>query len=242
MRSVLSITGADREQFLQGLVSNDVAKAKGGIVYAAMLTPQGKYIADFFLIGQDDRILLDVDAGHAPALAQRLGLYKLRADVQITPSDLTVSRGLGAPPEGALTDPRDPALGWRSYGGGDSGDATDWDAVRVAHLVPESGIELTPETYILEAGFERLHGVDFRKGCYVGQEVTARMKHKTALKKGLVRVAIDGAAVAGAEILTDGKPAGTLHTVAGDRGIAYLRFDRATGDMQAGAATLRLID
>ncbi len=241
MRTVLSITGSDRESFLQGLVSNDVSKAEGGIVYGAMLTPQGKYIADFFLIGQDGRILLDVDADAAAALAQRLGMYKLRADVQIAPSDHIVSRGIDDPPPGALPDPRDPALGWRHYGDTDIGDNTDWDALRVAHLIPETGIELTPDTYILEAGFERLHGVDFRKGCYVGQEVTARMKHKTALKKGLARVSVDGPAQAGTEITADGKPAGMLHTVAGDRGIAYLRFDRAAGEMQAGDATLRML-
>ncbi len=240
-RTVLSISGPDRVDFLQGLVSNDVKKAATGIVYAALLTPQGKYIADFFLIGRDDDILLDVDAALAPALAQRLTMYKLRAAVQIAPTDMIVSRGTGAAPAGALPDPRHPALGWRHYGDSDIGDSTDWYALRVAHLIPETGIELTPDTYLLEAGFERLHGVDFRKGCYVGQEVTARMKHKTELKKGLARVSIDGIAAPGSEISADGKAAGTLHTVAGAQGIAYLRFDRATGEMQAGAATLRLI-
>ena len=91
---------------------------------------------------------------------------------------------------------------------------------------------------ILEAGFERLNGVDFRKGCYVGQEVTARMKHKTELRKGLAQVHITGAADTGTEILSNGKPAGTLLSRAGDIAIAYLRFDRATGPMQAGDATV----
>jgi len=118
----------------------------------------------------------------------------------------------------------------------------DWDALRTAHLIPETGVELTPDTYILEAGFERLNGVDFKKGCYVGQEIVARMKHKTELKKGLARVSIDGAAASGDAITADGKPVGTLHTVAGQQGIAYLRFDRATGDMRAGDAILRRID
>lgn len=236
-RTVLSVTGTDREDFLQGLVSNDVTRARGGIVYAALLTPQGKYIADFFLIGQDDRILIDVASPLAPSLAQRLSMYRLRADVQIAETGLVVSRGTGTPPAGAYPDPRDPALGWRAYGPDDIGDDTDWTALRVAHLIPESGIELTPDSYILEAGFDRLHGVDFRKGCYVGQEVTARMRHKTELKKGLVAVAVDGPADPGTEITADGKPAGVLHSRAGDRAIAYLRFDR-TGDLRAGGATL----
>ena len=241
-RTVIALTGTDRVDFLQGLITNDVKKADGGIIYAALLTPQGKFIADFFVLGQPDRLLIDVDSAVAPALAQRLSMYRLRADVQIAETDLIVSRGTGPAPDGALQDPRHPALGWRAYGDTDISDDTDWDALRVAHLIPQTGIDLTPETYILEAGFEALHGVDFRKGCFVGQEIVARMKHKTELKKGLARVRIDGHVAPGTEITADDKPVGTLHTVAGDQGIAYLRFDRATGPMQAGDATLTRID
>lgn len=237
-RAILAVTGTDREHFLQGLVSNDVHRASGGIVYAALLAPQGKYLADFFLIGQPDRILIDVAAGLAPLLAQRLAMYRLRSDVQIAATDLSVTRGTGPAPAGALADPRHPALGWRFYGPPAATDETDWDALRVAHLVPETGIELTPDTYILEAGFERLHGVDFRKGCYVGQEVTARMKHKTALKKGLTVVTIDGPAAPGTAIMAGEKEAGVLMTRAGDRAIAWLRFDRAAGPLTAGTATV----
>ncbi|MEL7013435.1 MAG: folate-binding protein, partial [Pseudomonadota bacterium] len=96
--------------------------------------------------------------------------------------------------------------------------------------------ELTDDTFILEAGFERLHGVDFRKGCYVGQEVTARMKHKTELRKGLVTVDVTGHVPVGTEIMANGKPAGTLYTQAGGKGIAFLRFQRAGADMDAGDA------
>ena len=242
-RTVMAITGKDRMTFLQGLVSNDVRRADSAIIYAAMLTPQGKYLADFFLVGQPDRILLDVATPLAPMLAQRLGMYRLRADVQIAATDLIASRGTGPAPEGALPDPRHPALGWRAYGPTDVSQPADWDALRVTHLVPETGIELTPETYILEAGFERLHGVDFRKGCYVGQEVTARMKHKTDLRKGLTRVSVRGPAQPGTQIMTaDEREAGTLHTVAGDRAIAWLRFDRAQGEMTAAAAVVRVIE
>jgi folate-binding protein YgfZ len=237
-RSVLAVTGTDREHFLQGLVSNDVRKAAGGIIYTALLTPQGKYIADFFVIGQPDRLLIDVATPLAAALAQRLSMYRLRADVQITPTDLTVSRGTSPAPDGALPDPRHPALGWRHYGATDISDQTDWDALRVAHLIPETGIELTPDTYILEAGFERLHGVDFRKGCYVGQEVTARMKHKTDLRKGLASVQITGTAAPGTSIMAGDKEAGTLFTQSGNRAIAWLRFDRATAPLTAGDATV----
>ncbi len=241
-RIVLALTGTDRVAFLQGLITNDVTRADGGIVYAALLTPQGKFIADFFVVGQDDRLLIDVASSAAPALFQRLNMYRLRADVQIAETDIIVSRGTSTAPDGALPDPRHPDLGWRSYGPVDQSDATDWSALRVALMVPETGVELTPESYILEMGFERLNGVDFRKGCYVGQEIVARMKHKTELRKGLARVTLEGPAIAGAEITASGKAAGTLHTVAGDTALAYLRFDRASGEMDADGTPLRRAD
>lgn len=240
-RTLLRISGADAQDFLQRLVTNDVPATGDQLTYAALLTPQGKFIADFFLARQDDGFLLDVATSHAPQLAQRLTMYRLRADVMIEESPLTVSRGTGTAPDSALPDPRHAAFGWRLYGDTDISDETDWDALRVAHVIPETGIELTPDTYILEAGFERLNGIDFRKGCYVGQEIAARMKHKTELKKGLLQVSITGAAPVGTPITSDGKPAGTLYTQNGGLALAHLRFDRATGEMQAGDATLRRV-
>ena len=243
-RRVLRVTGADRQSFLQGLVTNDLRKLDRGPVYAAILTPQGKYLADFLMLAAPDAILIDVKDDLADALLRRLQMYRLRADVQIAPTELRVTRGLGTPPEGAVHDPRHAALGWRLYGAGEgAAPEIDWDGIRVANCIPETGVELVPEqTFILEAGFERLNGVDHRKGCYVGQEVTARMKHKTELRKGLATVAVSGPAGPGAEITADGRAVGTLHTRSGDRAIAYLRFDRATGPMQAGDATVRWAD
>lgn len=236
-RRIFEITGTDAEHFLQGLVTNDLAKLDRGLVYTAMLTPQGKYLADFFLLRRGDAILLDVDDSLADGLVQRLSMYKLRADVRITETNLQVYRGTGDKPDGALPDPRNDALGWRLYGSEAGDDGTDFDAIRVAHCIPESGVELTPDTLILEVGLERLNGVDFRKGCYVGQEVTARMKHKTELRKGLTTVAVEGAAPAGTAIITpEGKQAGMLYTQSGGRGIAHLRFDRAVPGMTAGDA------
>lgn len=239
-RRVLTVGGSDRMDFLQGLVTNDLGRLSDGLVWAALLTPQGKYLADFFLLDQGDAILLDVAATLAPGLAQRLGMYKLRSDVTIADSNLKVSRGTGPAPNGTFSDPRSKSMGWRAYLPRDlPADDTDWNALRVADVIPETGIELIPnDTYILEAGFDRLQGVDFRKGCYVGQEVTARMHHKTELRKGLVQVKIDGQAPVGTEIFHDGKEVGTLFTQSGDRAIAHLRFDRAKGDMTAGPATV----
>lgn len=241
-RRILKVSGTDAPDFLQGLVTNDIAHLKdGGLVYAALLTPQGKFIADFFLSEADDGILLDVAASHVDELTARLNMYKLRADVSIDDAALYAHRGLGPVPEDGHPDPRHPELGWRAYRAAPQAeDTTDWTALRVAHRIPETGVELTPDTFILEVGFERLSGVDFRKGCYVGQEVTARMKHKTELRKGLAQVSVEGAADPGTEITASGKPAGTLLSRAGNSALAYLRFDRAETDMTAADATVRL--
>lgn len=239
-RTVLKITGADRVEFLQGLITNDVAKADGGIVYAALLTPQGKYLADFFVVSQPEAILIDVASALAPSLVQRLTMYRLRADVGIEATDLVVSRGLDDAPDGALPDPRHPDMGWRAYGDTDLSQDVDWISRRISAGVPASGVELTPDSYILEMGFERLNGVDFKKGCFVGQEVVARMKHKTTLRKGLAVVRIDGQSATGSEISADGKTAGTLHSQANGLGLAYLRYDRANAEMSADGAKILL--
>lgn len=247
MRRIISVTGPDRVEFLQGLVSNDVSRAP---VWAAMLTPQGKYLADFLIVphvlaGGTEALLVDVDARLADDLLRRLSMYKLRSKVELAVTDLDVARGTttgadGAIPAGAIADPRDPALGWRLYGAAGGDDGSDFDAIRVANLIPETLIELIPnETFILEAGFDRLNGVDFRKGCYVGQEVTARMRHKTELRKGLVGVGIEGDAPAGTPILmADGREAGTLFTRSGNRAIAHMRFDRMGEGLRAGEAKI----
>ena len=243
-RKILEITGADRVEFLDNLVSNSVKRLTDGPVYAALLTPQGKYLVDFIMAEGDACILLDVDADAAASLAQRLNMYRLRADVQIAESELKVIRGIGDTPAGAFIDPRQPALGWRAYvaAGEDQMTDAEWVALRVEHLIPETGVELIAnDTYILEAGFERLNGVDFRKGCYVGQEVTARMKHKTELKKGLTQVRVSGEVPVGTEITNDGKSVGAIYSQAGGKAIAYVRFDRTDGVMMAGDAVVTLV-
>lgn len=242
-RTVWHLSGKDALSFLQGIVSNDLRplEAGPGIVWCALLTPQGKYLADFFVVRHTDgRLLIDIAAPLAADTLRRLMMYRLRADVQIAPSCLVALRGLGAAPAGALPDPRHPALGWRAWSETvGTAPLIDWDAIRVEHLIPESGIELLPDdTYILETGFERLHGVDFRKGCYVGQEVTARMKHKIELRRGLVRLRVEGAAPVGTEITANAKPIGRLFTQSGGFGLAYVRFDQMSGQLMADTARL----
>lgn len=242
-RRLFQVSGADSLTFLQGMLSNDVlplAKAPG-IVWTALLTPQGKYLADFFVVNTGRDLLIDIKDDLAEGTIRRLSMYRLRADVRFAAVDLTVTRGLGDGPLGSLPDPRHAALGWRAYGLGGGPARIDWDAIRVSHCIPETGIELIPdESYLLECGFERLHGVDFRKGCYVGQEVTARMKHKTELRKGLVRVQVQGEAPPGSPILQGDKPAGSLFTRSGSQAIAYLRFDRVEG-LKAGLAEISVL-
>lgn len=240
-RHIFEIRGHDRAGFLQGLVTNDVSQTPQALTYSAILTPQGKFITDFFLFQDEKVIYMDVADSAAPALSTRLNMYKLRAEVTIDDSPLKVFCGTGSAPQGAKSDPRDRSLGWRLYGERSGDDGSDWTALRVAACIPAVTIELTADSYILENGFERLHGVDFKKGCYVGQEITARMKHKATLRKGLAQVRVDGKAPTGTDIVADGKNVGVLYSQYGGLGLAYLRFDRATDKMQAASARVRYV-
>ena len=233
--SILQVTGRDRVGFLQNLVTNDISAP--GLHYTALLTPQGKYLADFFVLHRPDDLLVDVASEICPSIVMRLNMYRLRADAQISQTDMDLCCGLGPIPPDGFADPRDPNLGWRAYGRQEAG-AINWPGLRVAHIIPETGIELTPERFILEMDFERLNGVDFKKGCYVGQEIVARMKHKTELRKGLRQVKISGSAPIGTTIFAKEKPAGVVYTQHGGLALAYLRFDRIAPEMVAGSAVI----
>ncbi len=270
-RGLLRVSGADARPFLQGLITNDVDRLEtGGSIYAAMLSAQGKYQFDFHLFDASalvqDALILDIASDRLESLAKRLNMYRLRRDVEI--ADASAEYGVALAWNGVFEnfgmcgantiispDSRSPELGVRIIAptpdqalkamGAAPASPAEYDALRVALGVPESGAELVADaSYILENRFEALNGVDFKKGCYVGQEVTARMKHKTELRKGLVRVAIEGHAPApGTDITVDGKPAGTLFTSSGGSGLAHVRLDRArAGQMQAGAAKISIID
>ena len=238
-RRIVHISGKDAVTFLQGLVSNDVLPLQrgDGLIWTALLTAQGKYLADFFVGRQKGTLFLDLPEALAEDTLRRLSMYRLRADVSLRPSDWAVSCGLGDAAQGAMADPRHVLLGWRAYGAPLPVKPVDWDAIRVANLIPEAAIELIPnDSYLLECGFERLNGVDFRKGCYVGQEVTARMKHKTELRKGLALVQLDQSVPVGTPLLAEGREVGAIYTQSGGQAIAYVQFDKAVGEMVAGAA------
>ena len=199
-RTVLKISGADSFKFLQDLITNDLNLAHSGCCYSALLNAQGKFLVDFFVTRQGEDYLMDAPAAHASGLLNRLNMYKLRAKVVIEETGLIINRGIGPAPVDAQADPRHAGLGWRQIARqpADPSETVDFLALRVAHSVPKIDIELQPNSsYILELGFERLNGVDFKKGCYVGQEVTARMHHKTQLRKGLMKVQIDGCSADG---------------------------------------------
>lgn len=201
-RAVLDVSGEDRVSFLQGLLSNDVAQASPGqAVWSALLTPQGKWLADFFILNDGERLLLDVVAEQAPALVQRLSRFRLRSRVALAERpDLAVwagwgesplpERGIGAP------DPRLPAAGWRAIlpaGEALPGPAGDYSRHRLALGLPDGAPDMEPEkTVLLEAGFDELSGLSWTKGCYMGQELTARTKYRGLLKKRLFPVTVEG--------------------------------------------------
>jgi len=238
-REVLEVFGEDSTKFLQGIITNDMGRLDQGPIYTAILTPQGKYFIDFFIVPLQGRILIDTPVDGSEDLINKLLQYRLRAKVDIKKTNLKVSLGLDNAPAQSFRDPRHPALGWRSYEPKENNQEVDWRHLRVSHCIPETNIELVRDkTYILEAGFERLNGVDFKKGCYVGQEITARMQHKTKLKKRLKTVTIEGVAKVGTEILANGQNAGIIFSQSKGKGIAFLRLDRALPKMIAGDAVI----
>jgi folate-binding protein YgfZ len=234
-RIILCVSGPDAKSFLQNLITNDVTKLNNNIIYSALLTPQGKLVSDFFLVDSDQGILIDVNSKVSDTLLNRLMLYKLRAEISVEKTNLKVSTGIKNKPQKALEDPRHSKMGWRYYSSEDLSEKNiDWEKLRVENLIPEFGKELSSDSYILEYGFENLNGVDFKKGCYVGQEVTARMKHKSQLRKGLTIVETTRRVPFDTEIYANNKVVGNVYSSTKNQALAYLRFEFATKKMTAG--------
>ena len=250
-RGVVAVSGEDSVGFLQGLVSNEVALvAPGRAVWAALLTPQGKWLSDFFILSDGERLLLDCERAQAAFIVQRLGRYRLRSratlsDVSETLHVFAAWGGVPEVPEGAIAapDPRLPDAGWRILAEqalATTADAAAWDAHRLALGLPDGSRDLESEkTILLEAGFDELSGVSWGKGCYMGQELTARTKYRGLVKRRLVPVAIEGTAPApGARVTRDGAEVGTLRSVLGGAGLAVLRLDALGGTLACGEAVL----
>jgi folate-binding protein YgfZ len=235
-RSLVGIIGPDWRDFLQGLLSQDVETLRPGeLRFGALLTPQGKLLFDLFILGRDDGCWLDVAADRRDALIQRLTIYKLRAKVEIAAVDASVWALWGGDASGWAADPRLSALGWRGYSAQTpaaniAGEAA-YDAMRLALGVPDPARDCPSETtYPIEANFDLLNGIDFQKGCFVGQETTSRMKRRGAIKTRMLPIDFEGAApVFGAEILAGTLRAGEVHSGSGGRAMALLRLDRIEG-------------
>jgi folate-binding protein YgfZ len=258
-RGVVKVSGTDARDFLNGLVTTDVTLLRPGLGrFGALLTPQGKITTDFLITeappGLGGGFLIDCPRALAQGLADKLGFYKLRARVAVE----NLSDGLrvlaawdGDPamtPDLAFADPRHAALGWRilvpeeltqkvaGLIGAELVDSTAYDAHRIACGVPRGGLDfMYGDAFPHETNMDRLHGVDFDKGCYVGQEVVSRMQHRGTARTRTIRVVLDGPSPeAGTAILAGDKPVGTIGSTSGHNGLAMVRIDRAADALAAG--------
>lgn len=258
-RSVIALGGADRVEFLQGLISNDTTKvAPGRAIWAALLTPQGRFLNDMFVVdGGDDTLLLETERERAPALAKKLTLYKLRSKVTVedrsAAMDVAVVFGAGADkllpiadvPDGAIafSDPRLAELGVRVLAPAGTAStllqargiavaAPDaYDTLRLGLGVPDGSRDLkVDKALLLESGFDELNGVDWKKGCYMGQELTARTKYRALVRKRLFPVSVEGTLPApGTSIHLDGQEVGELRSGSGRHALALLQTEAARG-------------
>jgi tRNA-modifying protein YgfZ len=258
-RGVVKVSGGDARDFLNGLVTTDVTLLHPNLGrFGALLTPQGKIVADFLITeapgGHGGGFLIDCPRALAQTLADKLGFYKLRAKVAV--ENLSDTLGVlaawdGDPamtPDLAFADPRNPALGWRilvpaelaqkvaDLIGADLVDSSAYDAHRIASGVPRGGLDfMYGDAFPHETNMDRLHGVDFDKGCYVGQEVVSRMQHRGTARTRTIRVMVDGPAPEpGAAILAGDKAVGTMGSTADHAGLALIRIDRAADALAAG--------
>jgi len=269
-RGVLTVGGTDRDEFLQGLVSNDIDRvAANRAIWAAYLTPQGKYLHDFFITEIDGVTHLDCESERLMDLGQRLHRHKLRAKIDLglgeglavaalfggdalaaldLPAKPGVARALGA---GVVyVDPRLAAAGARAMlpaadaaalleaRGFVAADPQDYENARLTLGLSDGSRDLiVGKSTLLESNFEELHGVDWDKGCYMGQELTARTKYRGLVKKRLLRVRLEGGAPrVGEPVMCDGKEIGEMRSSLGPRGLAFIRLDRLAAAQESGAA------
>jgi folate-binding protein YgfZ len=265
-RALIVVTGEDWRSFLQGQLTQDVdTLAVGEARFGALLTPQGRLLFDMFIIGREDGCWLDVEASLRDALIQRLTMYRLRARVQFSPDPAPVSALFPAHPDesrdpsgasawapasagvsGFYIDPRLPELGWRGYGVEIPDETqpvteTAYDRHRLTLGVSGPADWGSDRTYPIEANFDLLNGIDFKKGCFVGQETTSRMKRRGQIKNRMLPVNFDGAALPfGTEVLNGERRAGEI--LSGQDGIAMalLRLDRIDGELTADGRKIRV--
>ncbi|MEQ8652217.1 MAG: folate-binding protein [Kiloniellales bacterium] len=272
-RGFIAIDGPDARDFLQGVISNDVAKAsEKQAIWSAFLTPQGKYLHDFFLLEREGQLLLETEAARLPDLLKRLRLYKLRSKVELrdasaewqvalvwgegTLAALGLDRRTGAvqPLDGggglAMVDPRHQGLGARVWQQGEvdlgleEGSLADFQRLRIALAIPDGSRDMEIEkALLLENGFDELGGVDWQKGCYMGQELTARTKYRGLVKKRLLPIEKESSFLKeDSDVLQGGKLVGELRSHSGRHALALLRVQALESDepMTCGAEPVRV--
>ena len=260
-RGVVKVSGEDARSFLNGLVTTDVTLLRPGLGrFGALLTPQGKITTDFLITeapaGHGGGFLIDLPRPLAKGLTDKLGFYKLRAKVAV--ENLSDSLGVlavwdGEPsmkPDLTFADPRNETLGWRilvpeelkqkvaDLCGADLVEEAAYEVHRIAHGVPRGGLDfMYSDAFPHETNMDRLHGVDFDKGCYVGQEVVSRMQHRGTARTRIVRVVLDDfSPETGVSVLAGDKNVGTMGSTAGGNGLALLRTDRVADALDAGSS------
>jgi len=274
-RGVLRLSGEDRVAFLQGLVSNDVTEvAPDHAAYACLLTPQGKFLHDFFLVADGESLLIECEADRRDDLIRKLRLYKLRSKIEIADAtDAFAVFGVfgagvasllaGGPGAGdarrfldgiVYDDPRLDALGSRALLPKDRGEAglaglgfslapfAAYDRLRIAYAVPDGSRDMeASKAILLESNIDLLSGISWDKGCYMGQELTARTRYRGLIKKRLIPVRVAGPEPAvGTPLMEDGREVGEMRSSAGDLGLALLKLDavRAGQPIRAGDTIL----
>jgi len=260
-RAALAVSGTDARSFLQGIVSSDTENVTPNqAVWSAFLTPQGKYLHDFFMVAEGERLLLDTEVARLPDLLKRLRIYKLRSAVQLedlsgawrvaaawgpgaaAALDLEERAGAAAAREGGLAfvDPRHPGMGVRLLlpAGAEppplpERDRAEWESLRIGLGLPDGSRDMEVEKAILlENGFDELGGVDWKKGCYMGQELTARTKYRGLVKKRLLPIALEEAVPEDAEVVEQaGRQVGELRSRSGSLALALLRLEALERDL-----------
>jgi tRNA-modifying protein YgfZ len=247
-RGIIAVEGNDRVAFLQGLVSNDIDSVRPGqAVWAALLTAQGKWLADFFVFTEGEILLLDCESAQIPMLIQRLSRYRLRMKANLRPvPDLRVYVAWPTRPNVggiASPDPRLANFAWRVLSSEPllcNATPDDWDQYRLEAGLPDGSKDLESDrSVLLEAGFDELGGVSWSKGCYMGQELTARTKYRGLVKRRLVPVIVDGSLPpVGTAVFNDGVDVGTMRSGRDGIGLASLRLDALGGTLRCGKAII----
>ncbi|MGB7287637.1 MAG: folate-binding protein [Salaquimonas sp.] len=246
-RALLNVTGEGAADFLQGIVTCEVAKlVPGEIAFGALLSPQGKILFDFFVVASTKGFIFDVEKSMAGDLAKRLAFYRLRAKIDIEPMDERTHVfsiwGANINPKSLLADgvickdPRLAEMGYRAYirrapDGVDIKSMKQWNDHRIDQGMPEGGLDFSfGDAFPHEALMDQFKGIDFAKGCYVGQEVVSRMQHRGTARKRLIKVSASASLPNnGTEILSNGKACGSLTSNNGKTGIAMIRIDKVEG-------------